>query len=93
MRKRPQWEDDLRRVYRREIRKRTSSRAPDGWHIAVSDEFGMEIQESKNWGVHINIGKQLTTWQGIPLVVDHDLPPGCFVFREGERNERRMEMP
>lgn len=79
------WEDMIRRVYRHEMRRRTHE--PYKWHLRISNELAMEIQASKNWGVNINIGMQLTTWQGIPMIVDHDLPPGCFRFEEGERNE------
>ena len=78
------WEDTIRRVYRHEKR-RSLYRPRKMWNLRISDELAMDIDatfDSRNWS--INVSKEHITWQGIPMVVDHDLPPGCLRFEMKE---------
>ena len=80
------WEKDIRRAWRHR-----------GWHgiskvpnpkvtLRVSPELGHDIQQHNNITINIDISKNGVTWQGIPLRLDASLPPGCFIFDEGESN-------
>ena len=76
-----EWEKDVRAVYRHEMRRHNTT----SLRLRVSYELAMEIQNDIHWGLHyIDLSKNDTTWQGIPVRLDAKLPPGCFIFDEGE---------
>jgi hypothetical protein len=53
--------------------------------LRVSSSLALEIQNSPNL-IQIEIASGSVTWQGIPIRLDATLPPGCFIFDEGEPN-------
>ena len=78
------WEVDLRTAYRHLMRRCPTHLTP---RLRVSYELAMQIQDSPRAHFQIEISKNDTTWQGIPMRIDHTLPPGCFIFDEGEKND------
>lgn len=79
-----EWEHELVTVARHVMRKRGGTHCNgSGLRLRVSDEMSMEIQSSP-YHHNVNVSTKDITWQGIPMRVDHKLPPGCFVFEEGE---------
>ena len=75
-----EWEKEMRKVYRHErLRKGHGS-----WHVRISKEIAMEIQDARVCPVNIDITTTNLTWQGLPMRIDWTLNPGCFVFDEGE---------
>ncbi len=86
MRGKLDWEDELIMVYRHEIR-----RNPDveRLHIRISQEIAQEIQDSRRLPDDFDHTFCTATWQGIPMRIDWTLKPGCFVFEEGEDNDRQ----
>jgi hypothetical protein len=86
MRKRDEleWEKELVTVVRHVMRRRGDRFCNgDGLRLRVSDEMSMEIQSSP-YHRNVTVSTRDITWQGIPMRVDHKLPPGCFVFEEGD---------
>ncbi len=89
MRKRGEfeWERELVTVARHVMRKRGDKYCTgDNLHLRVSHQMAMEIKASP-YHNNVNVSTMNITWQGIPMRVDHTLPPGCFIFEEGEIDE------
>ena len=80
-----EWEKELVQVARHVMMKRGDKFCNgDGLRLRVSHEMSMEMQSSPNAYHYLRISTRNLSWQGIPMRVDHTLPPGCFVFEEGE---------
>ena len=79
------WEKDVRAAYRHWAHRNLGKHGVPVI-LRVSNELAMEIQNSPRMTEQIEITKGHTTWQGIPMRVDATLPPGCFIFDEGEDN-------
>jgi hypothetical protein len=80
MRDKLEWEKEMRMVYRHHIcRSRHTS-----WHIRISKEIALEIENYSASRINIDVSRNDLTWQGMPMRVDPTLAPGCFVFDEGE---------
>jgi hypothetical protein len=75
-----EWEKELVQVARHVVRRRGDRY--EGLRLRVSYKMLMEIRSSP-YHNNINISVRDLTWQGIPMRVDHSLPPGCFIFEEG----------
>ena len=79
------WEVDVRAAWRHRGWRRRPKTITDMVTLRVSSSLAMEIQNSRRI-IQIEISKGGITWQGIPMCVDPTLPPGCFIFEEGEEN-------
>jgi hypothetical protein len=79
-----EWEKELVAVARHVMIKRGQKFCDGaGLRLRVSHQMLMEIQTSR-FMKDIYITTRDMTWQGIPMRVDHTLPPGCFIFEEGD---------